>query len=1333
MSYGLDSPFQANLVGGRTNQVGSLSNSPGERSAPNNRMYSRFAAQAASGSSNSTVYSPSYNQSFNSLYYSPGTSIGLPRSASAMKQQIKGNQTMHLRTAISYSPTITGLHPGDSGFATSTIRGMTAFGSGFDIQKFLGWAYANPVGQGLSEMLIYGKPEFKTKRREFELGTYALLGGWARGGPLGAAVALGATSAAIYGGYKLNEAIQGGPDRHKRGYGTELLSFMSYGAVSGGLFAGTESGLLKGTLGGNLARQAYDLVSKQATKISHGHFNMPSGPMEGLEPGLEDWVNPFRRFKQGSIVEQAEFFHDPKIFGWRLPVPGLSKENAIKFSEAYHGYSAFVLREAATFGGVKNIPRGNYYKALAKDVGIGALGGLYEGTILGAAYIGLHWLGHKLFGHKKDNKIDGLHPGNQGFATQAIRQYTSFGSEHDPFKAINMGKFIYSGNATRQRQWANRALSIINKPDANIIGFDTETGGLLSQLEPGVKTGAQRSSIFEFAIKSNKKETYGFTTYASAEAYANSVNQGGDFSEQFGLAMERYKQYHGKPYSATDIVSEIGSHIIPGKTNILLGHNINWFDLKMLSADYAIEQGFISKKDITRFHELGMGPKTNGEEYNRLQQVVTEGWGKANNAILKSWALKRGNLKIIDTLGTPRVSKYIVPMRSTQEGLVRNILGGYYPGIRQHWYQRELNKNIMAEGMDPGMAAEIAAHQAQFPSMVGSGLEDISAFFGRKFTGPAHHPMADISNTIEFVKSKGLRSRLKAMDLAINNKAERFINREHVRYLANQRMIAERTLSNGSAKPGKLSLANDIIEGTSGLASPTTNTFKTGLNKWWGELPAKSKIGYGILGAATAYMGLKALFGSRTRYTDDQPQVPSGMHYGNRGYATQIIRSQTDFGSGWRGIISTNAQLFKNIFGSNIGGVTAHNAYGQAMSIFNHRKDLLGKNIKWWWKPFSTKPKYNYKNIRDLIKEIHQSQKAGLESIIILPQSSASSRLLKNKIAHERFHMYSNKVHNNNVYPSTPLLSGVTPSIVNKLAKIYHPNMFNEEYLAYTAGAKRYYHKGFMGMTGYDVMDTGILSRDLSALKEIDLITKTAKTIWKSEGKTSFGAKIDGLHPGNNGYATQIIRSQTDFGSPVDLVKALFRSSKSLQKEVIPHEVWHNIKPMNVPLWMQKRIDKRIINIGASHGPTKRISLDYMREPHNTVTSLAIRPTSAIAKIPALHPGDSGYATSQIRSTSDFGSGLNIPKVLKRAYNFISGDLAVEETIEKHTILKEYTNTEIKYLADRFVNKNKFKDFMLRDSDYKVKLKPTNGLVNGVLDQNAIAHDRAMSRMPINI
>lgn len=918
---GLFDPYQA---GGRSADIG-IKNPYLRRHSLEPRQFQRFSASmAANLGSRSSIFNPSMNLSLSSLYYSPTARMGLPRSAEAIKMSIRGMMGTSIRTAMGYStghvPVIEGLHPGSNGYSKSMIQGMTAFGSGFDASKAVGFTLTNPVSMGFVNMLMFGKPTFASKRRMGLLSLYAGGLGYARAGLPGMIVGLGAL-AAIYGtANKIENRLQGQEER-KPSFTSQMAEFMAFGTIAGALEAGASAGILGRTSPGRLLNTTITPLEHSYSWLANKFSFLPKGPVSGeaipgLAPELQEWVSPLRKYYQKSILGSAASF---ERWGNKLGLD-IPSETYLKFSEAFHGESAYVLREAAKWKGVEKIPNNVFYKALGKDIVAGAAGGLFEHTLVGAAYLGIGWGINKVFRgawrhrvaesnvSQEPYTLPGLHPGNAGYATSYIRGMTSFGSKHDPFKAINLGELIYSPSAKAAREWVDRVTKLANRSDVNLIGFDIETGGLLPRLLPTTQLGAKHTNVLEFAIQSSRGQSYGFTKYASSELYGVLAAEEGDFAKQFAEAGERFRTYvaqGGKLYSSSAIATTISKHIIPGKTNILVGHNINWFDIPILTSDIALEKNMITSEQLRKLRMFGVPGKSNKEFLRFYDSVIRSGWQKANQQILKTWQQHDSNLSIIDTLGTTRTTAFtetMLPYAQAQLGLINQIQMGYYPGIHQLWHQHFYQKAIDS-GKTPKLAARYAQQQAMFAAKVGTSAEESMKFFGMQFKGQAHNPIADVANELELLKSKALKSRLNAYSYAIDNKANEIIKIEHLKRLSSQQAKVESTLATSSIREGKLKLAREMssiaTESTSQYSNPILREgLKEGFGKWWEDLSSRGKLGWGLGITGVTYLGLKALFAPRTKYTTDQPNSISGLHPGNKGMATNIIRSQTDFGSG---------------------------------------------------------------------------------------------------------------------------------------------------------------------------------------------------------------------------------------------------------------------------------------------------------------------------------------------------------------------------------------------------------------------------------------------------
>ncbi len=281
----------------------------------------------------------------------------------------------------------------------------------------------------------------------------------------------------------------------------------------------------------------------------------------------------------------------------------------------------------------------------------------------------------------------------------------------------------------------NQLLDITHHSDVNLVSFDIETTGLQSHLEaPSATTG-----IFtEFGIATKQREIHGFTNYASIKSYAETWEKANKpVGSLFKSALNRFINYEGQRYSATDVLHAIGSTFEPNKANVILGHNIAAFDWKFLTAHHALEQGFISEGAVEGFKRYASA-HSGSDLTDYFLSNIKPGWEKAQES---AWGILQQydpHVSMLDTLGELdptgkfKSSKFPRPQNlAGPRGMIGTFVQEKFPGLHSFYKQHFVN-----QGMEESGAREAAFYAAR----KGSTLEDWMKFAGTEFAGEAHHP-----------------------------------------------------------------------------------------------------------------------------------------------------------------------------------------------------------------------------------------------------------------------------------------------------------------------------------------------------------------------------------------------------------------------------------------------------------------------------------------------------------------------------------------------------------------------------------------------------------------
>jgi hypothetical protein len=431
-------------------------------------------------------------------------------------------------------------------------------------------------------------------------------------------------------------------------------------------------------------------------------------------------------------------------------------------------------------------------------------------------------------------------------------------------------------------------IDIAQHKDVNLVGFDIETTGLQSPLEAPSRTSG---SMTEFAIQSGTQEVHGFTKYANIPDYTKAW-EGADrnVGVQFKSALQRYIGYEGKSYSATDILHTIGSTFAKDKVNVVTGHNLTAFDWKFLTTHHALESGLITETTLDRFKKYAATNPDSHALSSYFSNNIKPGWEKAQSSALGILKQYDPNVQFLETLGELdptgkfKSSKFPRPNNlAGPRGMVGTYLQEKFPGL--HSFYKE---HFMAGGLKEKPANEEAFYAAR----KGTTVEDWMKFAGMEFKGKAHDPTYDVRNHLAYLKSQEIRG---LEDLTQKEASQRF--------LSHQSSIAGRTINEGKSA-GSVKLGLEMKE----ILSTSPKVPIEPVAEWWKGItkaPLHTKIMIGGAGALLAYAGFRLLTSGF-----DEPQKQEGLHPGNGGYATGIIRNNTDFGSGYKGLKNTIKTAF---------------------------------------------------------------------------------------------------------------------------------------------------------------------------------------------------------------------------------------------------------------------------------------------------------------------------------------------------------------------------------------------------------------------------------------
>jgi hypothetical protein len=278
--------------------------------------------------------------------------------------------------------------------------------------------------------------------------------------------------------------------------------------------------------------------------------------------------------------------------------------------------------------------------------------------------------------------------------------------------------------------------------------------------------------------------------------------------------------------------------------------------------------------------------------------------------------------------------------------------------------------------------------------------------------------------------------------------------------------------------------------------------------------------GVALGGVGLGYLAFKSLT-SGFSGSDDNYNTIKGMHPGDGGYATSNIRSMTHFGSG-------------SIFGlrgfSAVSGLTgaflkSEEIATKLLPILNWmptKKELLSLQFRTGLRRSGLNSKTTKKAILNYYNDTLKIKKAisnhsGINGMIVVDPLNPE---LRYAIRHERQHFY-NDISSKQSGSYGLSLEDVDPTFQKEMrGNDHYSKQINaqgeetiiDEWIAYTAAKHPLHRLMFSEELQFSAIRAGKQNKAM------------AKQFLKEQ-------RIEGLHPGNQGYATQIIRSQTDFGS----------------------------------------------------------------------------------------------------------------------------------------------------------------------------------------------------------
>lgn len=710
-----------------------------------------------------------------------------------------------------------------------------------------------------------------------------------------------------------------------------------------------------------------------------------------------------------------------------------------------------------------------------------------------------------------------------------IRSMTAFGSPLNLAKALDFS--LYS-SMSAHRNKVHDYLNMVRDPNANIIAFDTETTGTKTILEEYNQIKGQTyAKPTEFSVRSTSGfEAYGFTKYSDPRLL-KALAKDPEYGAEFSAALGRRQAYKGELHTASSIVNQIANAIVPGKKNILLGHNIGAFDLKVLSSQYALEKGFVSKADIIEFHEASRA--WGSQRRKEAQRKINAGWQRAADEINQIFKAKDPNLVMMDTLGRFKKGTFVTPMKEGS-GLISSFMKGYLPGVRETW-------EMASKGA--GLSEKEAFNQSLYAASKGTSLGSFMNFLGMKFEGPAHDPRADTLNNIRMAQSDELFNLVGSMDNEIKKRDVKSMHSRLIGFLGEQQAEQAEVLKKGSPRADRIRLAKFMTEAKFDKTPPVRFQILEDLISGFKKSPLEVKIGMGALGGLLALNAMSGLFRHDRKISanDEDYRQFSGMHPGNGGYATSNIRSMTHFGSG-------------SIFGlrgfSAVSGLTGaflkpEEIATKLLPILNFmptKKEFLSLQFRTGLRQRGFNSKTTKKAILNYYNDTLKIKKAisnhnGINGMIIVDPSNPE---LRYTIRHERQHFY-NDISSKQSGSYGLSLEDVDPTFQkNMRGDDHYSKQINaqgeetiiDEWIAYTAANHPLHRLMFSEELQFSAIRAGKQNKAI------------AKQFLKEQ-------RIEGLHPGLGGVGKAQINNLTDFGSSTIKSKVVNRAASVFKKITI--------------------------------------------------------------------------------------------------------------------------------------------------------------------------------------
>jgi|GEM_PF-5192512 hypothetical protein len=233
----------------------------------------------------------------------------------------------------------------------------------------------------------------------------------------------------------------------------------------------------------------------------------------------------------------------------------------------------------------------------------------------------------------------------------------------------------------------------------------------------------------------------------------------------------------------------------------------------------------------------------------------------------------------------------------------------------------------------------------------------------------------------------------------------------------------------------------------------------------------------------------------------------SGMHPGNSGYGTSVIRGMTDFGSGWRGLIGISPEIAKMLtanytdsagFVITPGRATVDMGSGPLSSLQN----MVREGAK-------NDPSAQASASR-FISDIDDALAAGYHTpeVAFVKTGLKDGPNIRNIIRHERQHIYSNVTEGKAANAMQKSTIAGARRVFLKERNVRQVAHYGEEYLAYMSGFKGLNAKQLSReLEGLSSPVKAQVQRDITALgPRIEHTRKSAKFSWLTQRRTSFGA-----------------------------------------------------------------------------------------------------------------------------------------------------------------------------------------------------------------------------------